>query len=56
MKLYVLVISLLIGISTLGKLLCLAKKEFPPRTAKIEAMSVVINFALLIWAATLLTG
>jgi hypothetical protein len=54
MKTFLWTMILLIGITCIGKLILLAKGEFPRRDPRTEALDVVINGAIIVWAALLL--
>lgn len=55
MTLFIWVIGVLIALITIGKLMWFVEYDFPKRTPKTEAMDIVINIALLIWIAVLLS-
>lgn len=53
---YVFIVSCFILISTFGKIIWLAKNEFPARNPGYEACDVAITIILLIWAAMVLAN
>lgn len=55
MTLFILTVGIAIAVSTIGKLMWFVDNDFPCRTPKNEAMDIVINIALLIWIAVLLS-
>lgn len=54
MKWFLWTLIALLALSSIGKLVMLAKGDMPRRTPIAEAFDVACNAALLVWAAVLL--
>jgi hypothetical protein len=56
MRAYIWTIAVFTVLSMLGRLVWLAKGQFPPRSRGMEAANVATDLALVIWAAVLLAN
>ena len=50
------VLIVMMVLSVIGKLTMLVRGDFPQRTAVTEGLDIVINFALILWAVTILVS
>lgn len=56
MSMFVWVMATLLAVEALAEMICLAKGNFPARTASNTAAHVVVNIVLIVWCAVLLSG
>jgi hypothetical protein len=56
MRTFVWTIAALTLVGVLGRLIWLAKGQFPPRSRGVEAANVAVNIGLLIWAVAVLAN
>ena len=50
------VLIVMLVLSVIGKLTMLVRWDFPQRTPVAEGLDIVINFALILWAVTILVS